>query len=588
MIKATVMFVSQWPFVSITAKSNDPGIFVKSVKLKDYTTHWNSDVPGGTNWTYWNYADIGQETVGDKLPYRKTADFEKLVSVNGTDYSQDAQKQLDGKKLSYQIILGIPADYNGSEITVEDVLPDGAAYVENSAVLALDNGCSGKLTVVKTSSGTQFKITDYQGPDKAHSLAIRYSVDISQDPYWKDLSADHNRKVYHNVAKWLEKNRTSAADVTVNREEAKDIYKNAQQERSDSGTYSNVVHYTITINPQKKQLGSNPEYLEIWDEVGTYDDAATVEGDLPTVRLYYYHVVDGELRLDRPVPTGLYQILDSEGKRWLRMRVPNQEAFVLCYDCYVDPGNKTNVSLSNWVQIDGAGGTNNWMYVNQNSDYALVSYGQLRINKIDSFSGTALPGAEFQIQAYDKDTKQWMAPQSISADASGAVFSLTVEESDSATLKSETLYRIVETKAPENYRLDATPHYVLFYKEERDESGSVTQGESGAFTRATGGESVTYGAETVTESQVTYSRSTGMIQLNIKNTMEKLMVHKNWLDKDNAACDAPVSEIKIQLYRLYGQYTNRPAGRRSGGHAEGGQRLGVQLDGWRRRLAGGG
>lgn len=167
-----------------------------------------------------------------------------------------------------------------------------------------------------------------------------------------------------------------------------------------------------------------------------------------------------------------------------------------------------------------------------------------------------------------------MAPQSISADASGAVFSLTVEESDSATLKSETLYRIVETKAPENYRLDATPHYVLFYKEERDESGSVTQGESGAFTRATGGESVTYGAETVTESQVTYSRSTGMIQLNIKNTMEKLMVHKNWLDKDNAACDAPVSEIKIQLYRLYGQYTNRPAGRRSGGHAEGGQRLG--------------
>ena len=229
---------------SITAKSNDPGIFVKSVKLKDYTTHWNSDVPGGTNWTYWNYADIGQETVGDKLPYRKTADFEKLVSVNGTDYSQDAQKQLDGEKLSYQIILGIPADYNGSEITVEDVLPDGAAYVENSAVLALDNGCSGKLTVVKTSSGTQFKITDYQGPDKAHSLAIRYSVDISQDPYWKDLSADHNRKVYHNVAKWLEKNRTSAADVTVNREEAKDIYKNAQQERSDSGTYSNVVHYT--------------------------------------------------------------------------------------------------------------------------------------------------------------------------------------------------------------------------------------------------------------------------------------------------------------------------------------------------------
>ena len=47
--------------------------------------------------------------------------------------------------------------------------------------------------------------------------------------------------------------------------------------------------------------------------------------------------------------------------------------------------------------------------------------------------------------------------------------SLTVLENGSEqTLKPDLLYKIVETKAPQNYQKDDTPHYVLFQQEQRD------------------------------------------------------------------------------------------------------------------------
>lgn len=538
---------------TITVTSGDENIFVKSVKVSNYTTHWSSEVEDGKNWVYRNEATIEETTVGDGLPYRKAVDFEKLVSIDGKNYSQDAAKDLDNNKLQYQIILKIPADYDGSIITVEDVLPDGAVYQDGSAVLARDNDFHGTLTVTKTDTGIEFKISDYQGNQKEHIVSLRYSVSIADDPYWKDLSVEHNSKHYVNSAKWKELEKVASADVAVTRKGADDIYKDVQQESSTDAngktTYSNVLHYTVTINPQKKQLGPYPEYLEIQDQLYP-ENGASAEGDLSSVRLYYYHVVNGELSLDRPVPTGLYQILDSEGENWLRMRIPNSEAFVLCYDCIIDPGNKASVAMNNWAEIKSVGGKSRWFSVQQNADYATVSYGQLQINKVDSFSGTALPGAEFQIQKYNKDTQSWEAAQEISPDKSGAKFNLTVGESENATLKPETLYRVVETRAPKNYRLEKVPYYVIFYTERRDEQGNIIQSADGAFKRATGSDSVTYDTnETITQDRVTISRSTGMIQLTIKNTMDKLMVHKNWLDKDNNICQAPVKEIQIQLYR---------------------------------------
>lgn len=541
----------------ITVTSGDENIFVKSVKVSKYTTHWSSEVEDGKNWVYRNEATIGETTVGDELPYRKAIDFEKLVSIDGKDYSQNAAKNLDGNSLQYQIILKIPANYDGNIITVEDVLPDGAVYQVGSAKLGRDNDSSGTFIVTETDTGIEFKISDYQGNQKEHIVSLRYSVNIADDPYWKDLSVEHNSKHYVNSAKWKELEKDASADVAVTRKGADDIYKDVQQESSTDAngkpTYSNVLHYTVTINPQKKQLGSYPEYLEIQDQLYP-QDGVSAEGDLSSVRLYYYHVVNGKLTLDRPVPTGLYQILDSEGEHWLRMRIPNSEAFVLCYDCIIDPGNKAYAAVSNRAEIKSVGGKDRWFSVQQNSDFATLSYGHLQINKVDSFSGTALPGAEFQFEKYNKDTKSWDEAQKILPDDSGAKFNLTVGDSESATLKPETLYRVVETKAPKNYRLEEVPYYVIFYTEIRDAQGNITQGADGAFNRATGLDSVTYGTgetiETITQDQVTISRSTGMIQLTIKNTMDKLMVHKNWLDKDNNICqEAPVNEIQIQLYR---------------------------------------
>lgn len=542
----------------ILVRSLSANCYVKSVYIADYTTHWDSEaVPDGKNWVYRNEAQIGEETKGDELPYRKAVDFEKLVSVNGTDYAKEAEKTLDNRQLSYQLILKVPADYENSTITVVDALPEGATYVEHSAKLALDNDCAGTLTVQKVDEGIQFTINQYSGNSLEHVIAIRYNLNISDDTYWKDLTTGHNKKTYVNTARWVENDKAGSASVVVTRKNVSDIYKDGVQQTivsPDGQTiYSNKVSFTIVINPQRAKLGAYDDYLEITDQISPHG-TTEVEGDLSSVKLYYYHVEDGEFVFDRPVPTGLYQILDPADRNWLRMRVPNEEAFVLCYDCIVDPGNDKYPSFNNWAGIISGNGAGGYYSVQQNSDSSTISYGQLVINKIDNFSGTALLGAKFQIESYDSQTKTWSSGTVIDCDEdNGARFTVTVGE-ENAPLRPEQLYRITEIQAPQNYRKDETSHYIIFYKEVYDETGNLTQGKSGAFQRVTGGVSVAYpsdGAseEVITADQVALCRSTGMYSLTVRNTMDKLMVHKNWMDQDNQSCQSPVSEIQVRLYR---------------------------------------
>ena len=91
------------------------------------------------------------------------------------------------------------------------------------------------------------------------------------------------------------------------------------------------------------------------------------------------------------------------------------------------------------------------------------------LHKVDDYSGVALQGAEFTIWQYDPKTQTWQ-PWSggvngvITTDEKGQVSLTVLENGGPQTLKPDVLYKIVETKAPQNYQKDDTPHYVLFHK----------------------------------------------------------------------------------------------------------------------------
>ena len=83
-------------------------------------------------------------------------------------------------------------------------------------------------------------------------------------------------------------------------------------------------------------------------------------------------------------------------------------------------------------------------------------------------------------------------------DANGELtFSITSAEQ---TLSPNVLYRLTETKAPDNYILDSTPKYLFFYEKGADPKE--------AFKTALGDTPITDHDKTVTVDDVTFGCST--------------------------------------------------------------------------------
>ena len=103
------------------------------------------------------------------------------------------------------------------------------------------------------------------------------------------------------------------------------------------------------------------------------------------------------------------------------------------------------------------------------------------------------------------------------------------------------LYSIQETKAPDNYKLDTTPRYVIF---------SSDTDIANVFQTAAGGDSITgTNTDTVTVSNVTFLAKSGASTLEFENQYTHLDVKKEWRDKNDNLIEAPVDSIKVQLKR---------------------------------------
>ena len=128
-------------------------------------------------------------------------------------------------------------------------------------------------------------------------------------------------------------------------------------------------------------------------------------------------------------------------------------------------------------------------------------------------------------------------------DANGELtFSIT---SAKQTLSPNVLYRLTETKAPDNYILDSTPKYLFFYEKGADPKE--------AFKTALGDTPITDHDKTVTVDDVTFGCSTNTTQLTVRNTYNRLTVKKYWLSAADgrplAEADIPVKSIQVELYR---------------------------------------
>ena len=563
---------------TIHVKAGDDQNPVRSISVTGIPTHEErDDVPTGEVWTYKNTIHI-QGVNGDASDtdtYRSYKKFEKGVAATSsgdetgylTGSNTFEKNDLGGHKLRYQLVLQTDQD-DADAIEVTDILPKNVDFKTSSVQISLDEDAFVKPDQLTTAKATAaydpatrqltVNIKDYNpGANKPHRIRIRYEVDVGTDTQfaWKNPSV--GQVIYTNTATWGELTETTTTTVTRDVEQVK---KTGWQDPGND----RKLHYQVVINPAGDDLSAGQtraEKIELWDNIST-TNGAIATGDVNSVKLYYYKYDETVgVTTGKEVPRNMYRILEADKNGWLHMEIPNMAALILVYDCNVKDGSAAaSYQVSNTVTLSNGSKSSDSGITYQAKADATATTAQFVLRKKDSYSGVSLKGAEFTIYQYDTVSGRFVpwtgnGTGTLTTDENGQA-SLAVLDSETAScLKPDVLYKLVETKAPTDYQLDATPHYLLF------RNNASAENEQKAFANATGvaeGTTIlTVNDETVDLNRnVQVGSDAGTTTAEYSNVYSKLTVSKLWLDQDTKQPVEPaVDSIHIKVWR----YTDDPA-----------------------------
>ena len=574
----TVTYYSGADGTGGTVTANDPSTRVRSftiqvnkadgnpvrrVEVKDLPTHEDqSNVPTGEKWTYKNSVSIqgSSQRAEAKDTYHSYKSFEKRVSANSDQDESGYQSgdqtyqygKLSGKNLHYQLVVQTAAE-DDADIVITDTLPENTEFKTDWVTIGMDKGTPDKAVKLEGANATviyeeatrklTITISGYnRNKCEQHKFRILYKVGVSNDPAWKNPSV--GQVIYTNTAQWGELTETLHTTVERHVDPLKKTGKLVEG-RTDR------IEYQVVVNPAREDLSvgtTKAPTIELWDDV-TAQNGAIVRGDPESVKLYYfqYDAATNAVTQGKEVDRRLYRVLQADEKGWLHMEIPNQTAMILVYQCDVKQGSAAaDYNVDNTVKLGNGDSTQSDSIKFTYASAATASTGQFLLHKVDDYSGVALQGAEFTIWQYEPQTGEWQRWNGgdngvVTTNDAGQV-SLTVLENGDQTLKPDVLYKIVETKAPQNYQMDATPHYVLFHKS--------SETPEAAFATATNNGTAMDGEKTIQFADVQVGSAARTTTAQYTNRYSNLTVSKLWLDQNtNQPVDPAVDNIVIKVWR---------------------------------------
>ena len=506
--------------------------------------------------------------------YYKTENV-KVTSGNGEDGKTYIYYQLKLVTNQAKASLNLPA-------TITDQLPDHVKYVAGSAKLvaqyygnqwnnyyydrtsytAADGSHKGWNDNVSlsddrffankydsTKNTLTFTLQDELNyvADKYTSFYIRYAVEVD-DTIW-DSNLDTETKIFTNSAEWN----------GVGKSETKTDVEHHSILATKSGHYnqsSNTVDYSVVINPDRKMIG-HAEKITLTDTLvvkdGKKNTAALVQS---SVKLYSY---DAQTKTTGAlIPNGAYDVdyeetTNSGGDQnlyILTVKVPNGHSYLLEYK-YKNTSN-TEYEMKNTAQLETYVVKEVKTKVEKQTMGGSANTIGLTIHKVDSQNiSTSLYGAHFKLEYFDAATGTYKTLHEI-IDANikdGSSFYLSFSDSGSTSTGDgtvlrpyNTLYRLTETKAPDGYAVDPTPHYFIWTTDlaSKDTAYNTAVGENAA---ATG----------VDKNNINFYYEGESITLTVKNASNRLVIQKLWEDKygnaiDGADAKLPPS-ITVELYK---------------------------------------
>lgn len=539
-------------------------------------------------WLFVNNAASGDKTSDASYTYKKPkeAKLEKLVYEYGNFNNAGSKiSELDytsnGGKIYYE--LTIPTSLTckdpltTKDLVITDTLPAGVTFDISSVTVGANEykadgsvnhqawfantiyGSGGRsnydISATKnfSASKTHIGATDtdrtitftinsgYNVSDKPQVFYIRYSVSVAEDASWDDLRTENK---YRNSAEW---NGDKAETETTVKRSYEKLYKTGtivteDPDASGKPTATKKINYSVVINPTGDKLLTTSNTLTLTDTL-SFEPSDNTSADLDLSSIHLYGVTldttTGNLVADHTNEIGhdRFTATYDSPNHTMTVTVPDELACVLEYTYQISYPSSTEVTVKNHANLSGL--VEKWVdthVVNYDSS-ATVRFSKFDLNKVDSNDYlVTLPGATFELAKWNKTTNTFDVVRTLPTNTSGQInFSLqgssaTAEiiTESSAQLLCNTLYRIVETDAPDGYAISQSPIYLLW-----GAFSNTTRAE--AFNAATGESSIHDASEYdkwLDCNNVTYLARGDISAVYVPNTANSITVAKHWLDTD--------------------------------------------------------
>lgn len=551
----------------------------------------------------------------DKAPEEKEEIVKQVSYDAGQNYTKEPSKEYDyataqQKGIFYKISLKPAKGRN--EITVVDTLPDGLVYDPNAsnykrsaaqAVFSKKSPSSGIVQADGTVNDTlgskiywkedgtpvyggenqdglkSFDLTDPENftvtqsadgktltftiknlnqipntvKESYQTIGIFYALQLTQDAWENQLESS---KVYQNTARWTGVDDASAK-ITVKRG---DTHLDKKVEQYNNGKLT----YTVEINPKGLELNPRSTDITLYDTF-TVNKRGTATLDRSSIKLF--DKTKGQY-------TDGYTLTTDEKKEGrevthynMTLTVQDGRPYTFTYTYIVDRSqvnSSEDVTAENKARITAVWQEADKETIKSSAGGGSVGTkdGELTIYKVDKNSeNKVLQNAVFALTAYDKQSGSWNTAQvTASTDENGKITFVPIEgtkETSKVYVSVNTLYKLVETKAPNGYVLDAKPLYFIWMQNDASDQASDQAKQEAAYKAATGKGKETEAVDTnVTNyKDVTYFQTAHSYERKFTNAPKQLELQKVWADEDGKIMSSPpdgVTEIQLKVYKYTG------------------------------------
>ena len=435
--------------------------------------------------------------------------------------------------------------------------PENASYEYSTA-----NNPEQYVTYQKMSSDGdnevwQFTVDNYRGEnfDKSKDgIEIIYKVDITDHDIWtnattEESTEENNTKYSHvftNKATWNDQEQKTDTKLYQ-------VVKDCQKEGEcvTSGDEAYMPKYSVVINANGKDLNEDGDTIQLEDTLSLSDqwdaDKTYSYLNLNEVKLYYYDWMTGQKGDE--IDSSRYNVKYDQVSHKITAIVPDQLPCVLEYSYKLDSNFQKQITLSNNVSFKNKTVASKSFVIDESQ--AFVRGKSFYVQKIDSDQNSkTLSGAQFKIYYYDKGTNQFV--QITDASDNGVY---TTDENGKLNLtqalypitgdRTDVLLMLVETAAPQGYKLNEEPSYFVLEKE------STVDKTYEALANNYKQETWTLADLNRSFSKIDKSKITAFSQyggdLYVTNTSNQITVKKVWVDASGKELSNPPDNITFKL-----------------------------------------